>query len=40
MKLTSASDPQLGDFIAQYGDGSKAPEPKGECTGGVGQPQN
>ncbi len=40
MKLTSASDPQLGDFIAQYRDGSKAPEPKGECTGGAVTAEN
>lgn len=39
VKLTSVSDPQLSAFIAEYGDGSKAPEPKGECTGGVGTPQ-
>lgn len=35
---TSASDPSIKDFIADYGDGSKAPEPQGECTGGVGTP--
>ena len=31
MKLTSASDPQLSAFITEYGDGSKAPEPKGSA---------
>jgi len=39
LKLTSATDPRLAEFIAAYGDGSKAPEPKGECTGGTGTPQ-
>ena len=36
---TGATDPALKDFIATYGDGSKAPEPQGECTGGVGTPE-
>lgn len=37
--VTSASDPALKDFIVAYGDGSKAPEPQGGCTGGVGTPE-
>ena len=39
LKLQDARDPQLKAFIAKYADGSKAPEPGGECTGGVGTPQ-
>lgn len=38
LKLQNASDPQLKSFIATYADGSKAPEPHGECTGGNGTP--
>lgn len=40
LTLQDASDPQLKAFIAKYADGSKAPEPGGECTGGVGSPQS
>lgn len=39
LKLESANDPQLATFLAKYSDASLAPEPKGECTGGVGTPQ-
>ncbi len=39
LKLQSATDPQLKTFIAKYADASKAPEPRGECTGGIGTPQ-
>lgn len=39
LKVQSASDPQLATFIAKYADASQAPEPRGECTGGVGTPQ-
>lgn len=38
LRLTSASDGRLKTFIAKYADGSKAPEPNGECTGGTGTP--
>lgn len=38
-RLSSASDPALKQFIADYADASKAPEPRGECTGGLGTPQ-
>ena len=38
--LQSATDPQLKSFIDKYADGSKAPEPRGECTGGIGTPQS
>jgi hypothetical protein len=40
LKVATASDPQLKAFIARYADGSKAPEPHGECTGGIGTPQS
>lgn len=39
LKLSSATDPRLKTFISTYADGSHAPEPKGECTGGTGTPQ-
>jgi len=39
LRLDSATDPRLAAFIAEYADASKAPEPQGECTGGVGNPQ-
>ena len=39
LKLQSANDPRLLSFINEYADASKAPEPKGECTGGTGTPQ-
>ena len=38
LKLQSANDPRLGNFIAEYADAGSAPEPHGECTGGVGTP--
>ena len=38
VKLDSASDPRLQTFIDDYKTGSHAPEPGGECTGGVGSP--
>jgi hypothetical protein len=40
LKLQNATDPQLKTFIDEYADASKAPEPKGECTGGIGTPQS
>jgi hypothetical protein len=40
LKLQSAFDPRLKAFIATYADASKAPEPKGECTGGTGTPRH
>ncbi|MGV8909396.1 MAG: DUF3105 domain-containing protein [Propionicimonas sp.] len=39
LKVQSASDPELATFLAKYADASQAPEPRGECTGGVGTPQ-
>lgn len=38
LRLQDASDPQLAEFIDEYADATRAPEPKGECTGGVGTP--
>ncbi|SDB80457.1 Protein of unknown function [Raineyella antarctica] len=40
LRLDDATDPRLQQFLATYGDGSKAPEPKGECTGGTGTPDS
>lgn len=39
LRLSSASDPRLMSFINTYKAASQSPEPKGECTGGVGTPQ-
>ena len=39
LKLDSAADPRLKAFINTYKSGSQAPEPGGECTGGIGPPQ-
>ena len=38
LKLDSATDPRLAAFIAAYADATKAPEPRGEVTGGSGTP--
>ncbi len=38
LTLSTATDPKLAQFIAAYADGSKAPEPRGEVTGGTGTP--
>jgi hypothetical protein len=38
LKLTSASDPRLGQFIGHFAGSPQAPEPGGACTGGVGRP--
>lgn len=40
VKVESATDPELANFIAKYADGTKAPEPKGGCSEGVGTPQS
>lgn len=40
LRVDSADDPALADFIDDYGDGSKAPEPGAACTGGVGEPDD
>ncbi|NMM22097.1 MAG: DUF3105 domain-containing protein [Phycicoccus sp.] len=39
LKLDSASDPRLKTFVNTFKSGTQAPEPGGECTGGVGAPQ-
>jgi len=39
LRVQDASDPRLADFIDEYADATQAPEPKGECTGGLGTPQ-
>jgi hypothetical protein len=39
LKLDSAADPRLKAFINTYKSGGQAPEPGGECTGGIGNPQ-
>ena len=38
VRLDSATDPRLQTFINTYKSGSQAPEPGGECTGGIGTP--
>ncbi len=38
LKLTSASDPRLADFIKTYKQGPQTPEPGAACSGGVGTP--
>jgi len=40
LKLQSATDPRLAEFIQKYQQGPQTPEPGGECTGGVGAPVN
>ena len=39
LELDSASDPRLKSFVNTFKSGTQAPEPGGECTGGVGSPQ-
>jgi len=39
LKLSSASDPRLKAFVDTFTSGTQAPEPGGECTGGLGTPQ-
>ena len=38
LRLTSPSDPQLGQFITTYAHSSRAPEPGAACSGGTGTP--
>lgn len=40
VKLTGVSDPRLQQFIARFANAPTAPEPGGECTGGLGTPSN
>jgi Protein of unknown function (DUF3105) len=38
LKLPTAGDPRLKTFIDMFKSGLRAPEPGGECTGGLGTP--
>jgi Protein of unknown function (DUF3105) len=38
LKVQSASDPRLGQFVTKYEQGSQAPEPGAACSGGSGTP--
>lgn len=38
LRLTSASDPRLANFISTYRQGPQTPEQGAACTGGVGTP--
>lgn len=38
LRLTGVQDPRLSRFVTAYDAGRTAPEPGGECTGGVGTP--
>lgn len=38
LKLQSAGDPRLADFIKTYRQGPQTPEPGAACSGGVGTP--
>jgi hypothetical protein len=37
--LSGVSDPRLKQFVTRFANSPKAPEPGGECAGGVGSPQ-
>jgi len=39
LRLTSASDPSLAQFIGNYQRGPQTPEPGAPCSGGIGNPQ-
>jgi hypothetical protein len=38
LKVQSANDPRIAEFIHKYANGPQAPEPGGECSGGTGSP--
>ncbi len=40
VKLTGVNDPRLAQFIKRFANSPNAPEPGGECTGGIGTPAN
>lgn len=40
LKVDSAADPRLGQFIAKYRQGPQTPEPGASCIGGVGTPSD
>jgi hypothetical protein len=39
LKLDSANDPRLEQFVSAYREGPQTPEPGAPCTGGVGSPE-
>jgi putative peptide zinc metalloprotease protein len=39
LRLNSADDPRLDQFVRDFRHGRQAPEPGGPCTGGIGKPQ-
>jgi uncharacterized protein DUF3105 len=39
LRVTTASDPALADFVQVYQAGPQTPEPGAPCTGGVGRPE-
>src|SRR5919202_2841111 len=39
LKLDSANDPRLEQFVSAFKEGPQTPEPGAPCTGGIGQPQ-
>jgi hypothetical protein len=38
LRVTSASDPRLAQFLKKYENGSQTPEPGASCSGGTGTP--
>ncbi len=38
LRVSSASDPRLAQFVPKYEQGSQTPEPGAACSGGVGTP--
>ncbi len=39
LRLDSANDPRLEQFVSTYREGPETPEPGAPCTGGTGEPQ-
>jgi len=39
LRLTSASDPRLAQFVGHYQRGPQTPEPGAPCSGGIGNPR-
>jgi hypothetical protein len=39
LKLNSANDPRLEQFVIDYSQGPQNPEPGAPCSGGVGSPE-
>jgi hypothetical protein len=40
LRLPSASDPRLAQFIGHYQRGPQTPEPDAPCSGGIGNPEH